>query len=296
MENGIAINIDNLNINDNVNVSVEKKTFEKEDKIQEGNTMSQQENNIPENLQVIGNLKSAMFGGFVKILGFLSQGTGSQDIIYIKEGKLNLVKNAGFLFCDLSIMFDKNDFEIIDPSKSIKLLNLIKGGDEVLFVKDDVNQRYIVSNLIEGNVSTSITLPQPDRSITQEVSKPEIGTLKFRREIENDVVDNIQNAVKTLESQYLKIKLQDNVLISVQTSDDIFEHTFQQPDPNKEAPKVYRVFNPFPITKADEVYLEIHQDEENDKLWIKTLNSIGMVTVEYIEPIETMGEFDALML
>lgn len=242
----------------------------------------------------IGKIKSALFGGLTKILSFLSQGTGTQDIIYIKEGKLSLIKNAGFIYCDLSIMFENNDLELVDPTRSIKLLNLIKGGDEVLFIKDDENSRYLISNLIEGEPSTTITLPQPDRTVVQEVQPPELGELKYSQEIEIEVVDNIQQASKTLESQFLKIEIQkdDFKVISISTSDDIFKHQISQKNGETE---IYKVFNPFPINKPDALYLEVHEDNLGKK-WIRTISSTGMVNIEYSEVIETIGEFDTFML
>jgi len=242
--------------------------------------------------QVIGKIQSAMFGGFTKILSFLSQGTSSQDIIYIKEGKLNLVKNAGYIFCDLSIMFDNNNLELIDPNKSIKLLNLIKGGDEVVFVKDNENTRYLISSLVGDNPSTTISLPQPDQSNNNEVSAPNVGELIFRKEISIDVVDNIQSASKALECAYLKFDLiKDSLeLTCISTSDDIFKQDFN----TNQNTDTFKVFNPFPISKPDEFYLEIHKNGED--VWLKTISITGMVQIEYSEKIETEGEFDSFSL
>jgi len=243
--------------------------------------------------EVIGNLKSALFGGFVKILSFLSQGTGSQDIIYIDNGKLNLIKNAGFIYSDLSTMFGENSLEVIDPSKSIKLLNLIKGGDEVVFVKDDASQRYIISNIVDGVPNTSITLSQPDRSITSTVQRPEIGELKYQTEIDINIVDGIQQASKTLESAFLKLEVNTDTfeIISISTSDDIFR---QQIAPKAENTKTYRVFNPFPINKPDDLFFEVHVN--NGQVWIKTISNIGMVNIDYMELIEEIGDFDTFSL
>ena len=246
-------------------------------------------------MKVVGKIQSAAFGGFTKILSFLAQGTSSQDIIYIKEGKLNLVKNAGYIFCDLSIMFDDNNLEIIDPTKSIKLLSLIKGGDEVLFLKDDSNSRYLISNLVDDKVSTTVSLPQPDHSVNIEVSAPEIGELKFRQELAIDFVDNIQSAIKALESQYLKLELviEDDSfdIVSISTSDDIFK---QELIHTQKETKIFKIFNPFPITKPDEFYFEVHQRE--DELWVKTISYSGMVNIEYLEKIEEESEFDTFSL
>jgi len=254
---------------------------------------------IETSLDVVGKIQSMAFGGFTKILSFLAQGTSSQDIIYIKEGKLNLVKNAGYIYCDLSIMFDDNNLEIIDPTKSIKLLSLIKGGDEVLFLKDDSNSRYLISNLADDKVQTTISLAQPDRSVNIDVSAPEIGELKFRRGLEIDFVDSVQSATKALESQYLKLELiiEDDSydIVSISTSDTVFKQELIQTD--KET-KIFKVFNPFPISKPEELYFAVHKRDNggNDELWIKTISKSGMVDIEYLEKIEEENDFDTFSL
>jgi len=290
MEN-IEIDIDNLNEVNNIdNVNVKSLDEIKEERKPE--PIIEKEVNAEPGSEVVGRIKSSLFGGFTKILSFLSQGTGSQDIIYIKEGKLNLVKNAGFIYCDLSIMFNDNNIELVDPSKSIKLLNLIKGGDEVIFIKDDNNSRYLISNLIEDKVSTTITLPQPDSTFTSDIQAPELGEIKTTVNIDVDNVDNIQNAVKTLEAQYLKLELDsDNNIVSISTSDDIFKHEFIET--SKET-TIYKMFNPFPISKPDELFFEIH--ENDGQKWIRTISHTGMVNIEYMELIEEFGEFDSFTL
>lgn len=155
----------------------------------------------------IGKIQSTLYGGLIKILSFLSAGTTSQDIIHIREGNLNLVKSAGYIYADLSIFFDNHDLDIIDPVKNTRLLNLIKGGDEVMFIKDNTNSRYLITSLVNDNPSTSITLPQAENQNNLQITAPELGELKLRRELEIDLVETIQNASKAVESDYLKFEL-----------------------------------------------------------------------------------------
>jgi len=249
----------------------------------------------PENSEVyqIGKIQSALYGGLIKILSFLSTGTTSQDIIHIREGNLNLVKNAGYIYADLSIFFDAHDLDIIDPTKNTKLLGLIKGGDEVLFVKDNANSRYLITSLINNVPSTSITLPQAETQSGLQISAPELGELKLRRELEIDLVETIQNASKAVESNYLKFELDSKFnIISISTSDDIFKQDFGV-TPDGET-KIYKIFNPFAFTKPDEFYIEFYQN--GNDVWVKTISAIGMVNLEYSEKIEEVGEFDTFAL
>jgi ribosome-interacting GTPase 1 len=245
-----------------------------------------------EGVYQIGKIQSALYGGFIKILSFLSAGTTSQDIIHIREGNLNLVKNAGYIYADLSIFFEDHDLDIIDPTKNTKLLSLIKGGDEVMFVKDNNNSRYLITSLVNNIPSTSITLPQAENQNNMQISAPELGELKLRRELEIDLVETIQNASKAVESDYLKFELDSNYnIISISTSDDIFKQELMT---STEETKVYKIFNPFAFAKPDELYIEFY--ENNGEAWVKTISAIGMVNLEYSEKIEEVGEFDTFAL
>jgi len=249
----------------------------------------------PESTEVyqIGKIQSALYGGLIKILSFLSAGTTSQDIIHIREGNLNLVKNAGYIYADLSIFFDAHDLDIIDPVKNTKLLGLIKGGDDVLFVKDNTNSRYLITSLVNNVPSTSITLPQAETQSGLQISAPELGELKLRRELEIDLVETIQNASKAVESNYLKFELDSKFnIMSISTSDDIFKQEFGVVADGET--KVYKIFNPFAFTKPDEFYIEFYQN--GDDVWVKTISAIGMVNLEYSEKIEEVGEFDTFAL
>jgi hypothetical protein len=250
----------------------------------------------PESNEVyqIGKIQSALYGGLIKILSFLSAGTTSQDIIHIREGNLNLVKNAGYIYADLSIFFDNHDLDIIDPVKNTKLLGLIKGGDEVMFIKDNNNSRYLITSLVNDNPSTSITLPQAENQNNFQITAPELGELKLRRELEIDLVETIQNASKAVESDYLKFELDNDFnIVSISTSDDIFKQEFAVVPEGTET-KVYKIFNPFAFTKPDEFYIEFYQN--GDDVWVKTISAIGMVNLEYSEKIEEVGEFDTFSL
>ena len=244
---------------------------------------------------VVGKVKSSVFGGLVKVLSLLSSGMSSQDILSIKEGKLSTIKGGGFIYSDLSILFDKNDLEIIDPQKSLKLLNLIKGGEEVIFVKDDDYNRYIVSNINKGKPQTTISLPIPEESSKPNLKIPEIGVLKTSIEIDPDIIDTINNSRKIIEAPYFKVKLDEEFnIISISTSDDVFKHIFVNEDDIKGETKEYKLFDVLPVTKPNEFSIEIHQNQ--DQVWVKSISDIGMIQIEYIENIQELNEFDTFSI
>jgi hypothetical protein len=184
--------------------------------------------------EVIGTISSAAYGGFVKILSLLTANSGKTDIISIEEGKLSTISGGGFLYCDLSVLFGENNFDIIDPQYSIKLLKLISGGDQVTFIDDDANSKYLISNLIEGNPQINIKLPKPDPSMNPKITKPNLGECQETvQNIDPDLVNTITSAEKNLESQYFILEIIENSdtnkkeIISISTDQETFKFNFK---------------------------------------------------------------------
>jgi hypothetical protein len=249
--------------------------------------------------KVIGTIKSSSYGGFTKIISLLTGNMGKSDIISIEEGKLSTISGGGFLYCDLGILFGANNFDIIDPQYSIKLMKLITGGDEVTFIDDDSNSRYLISNLVEGHPQITITLPKPDPSMNPKITKPNLGELQEQLEnIDPDLVNTITSAEKNLDSQYFILTIAESkgnkVITSIATDKETFKFQFKDSwasDDTSSEPAQYKLFNPFPIPKPDEIELELHQSESGE-LWIKTISEVGMAQIEYMEKLTPMGLLD----
>jgi hypothetical protein len=253
---------------------------------------------------VIGTITSAAYGGFTKILSLLTSNSGKTDIISIEEGKLSTISGGGFLYCDLSMLFGENNFDIIDPQYSIKLLKLISGGDQVTFIDDDANSRYLISNLVDGNPQINIKLPKPDPSMNPKITKPDLGELQEKVEnIDPDLVNTITSAEKNLESQYFILEIIKNPetsqfeIISISTDQETFKFNFKdswKSDDGQETQK-YKLFNPFPIPKPDEIEFQLYKSGSGE-LWVKTESEVGMAKIEYNEKLTPMGLFDSLSL
>jgi hypothetical protein len=254
--------------------------------------------------EIIGTISSAAYGGFVKILSLLTSNSGKTDIISIEEGKLSTIAGGGFLYCDLSILFGENNFDIIDPQYSIKLLKLISGGDQVTFIDDDANSRYLISNLVDGNPQINIKLPKPDPSMNPKITKPNLGELQEKvHNIDPDLVNTITSAEKNLESQYFILEIMENPengkkeIVSISTDQETFKFNFKDSwEANDGAePSKYKLFNPFPIPKPDEIEFELYQSESGE-LWVKTVSEVGMAKIDYSEKLTPVGLFDSLSL
>ena len=247
----------------------------------------------------IGTISSSSYGGFTKILSLLTSNMGKTDIISIEQGKLSIVSGGGYLYCDLSILFGENDMDIIDPQYSIKLMKLISGGDEVVFIDDVPNDKYLISNKVDGKPLITITLPKPDPSMNPRISKPELGDVG--EELDNinpDLVNTITTAEKNLESQYFILEVNENPntgkpeVISIATDQETFKYNFKdswEADDGQELQK-YKLFNPFPIAKPDSIKFELYK--VNDEYWVKTSSEVGLAHIEYMEKLTPMGIFD----
>jgi hypothetical protein len=253
---------------------------------------------------VIGTITSAAYGGFTKILSLLTANSGKTDIISIEEGKLSTISGGGFLYCDLSMLFGENNFDIIDPQYSIKLLKLISGGDQVTFIDDDANSRYLISNLVNGNPQINIKLPKPDPSMSPKITKPDLGELQEEvLNIDPDLVNTITSAEKNLESQYFILEIIKNPdtekyqIVSISTDQETFKFNFKdswQANDGQE-PQKYKLFNPFPIPKPDEIDFHLYKSS-SEEFWVKTESEVGMAKIEYNEKLTPMGLFDSLSL
>ncbi len=248
--------------------------------------------------KVIGTIKSSAYGGFTKIISLLTGNMGKADIIAIEKGKLSTISGGGFLYCDLSMLFGENNFNIIDPQYSIKLMKLISGGDEVTFVDDDANSQYLVSNLVDGNPQISITLPKPDPTMNPKITEPNLGDLQeVVPDIDPELVNTITTAEKNLDSQFFILSVYEEEgkqkIASITTDHKTFTYNFCNPGDVKTTE--FKLFNPFPIPKPDEIDFELYKSE-SDELWVKTLSEVGMARVEYMEKLNPMGLFDSFQL
>ena len=244
--------------------------------------------NVATNSPIIADISSEIYGAFIKILSFLSQGMGSQDLFFIKEGKLNTKKSVGLIYSDMSKLFQENNIEIIDPANAVKLMSLLKGGEKVLFVKD--NDQYILTTMDNNEPIRSITLPVPDIPANEVINKPEIGEEIVSIEIPVDRIEDAINASKITDSNYFIFTMDDNFnLLSIETQDKSYKDIFKEGQG-----KSYKVFELMLVSKPDTFELKVFKN--GDDIWLKMISDIGLVEIEYLEKIEELSDFDAFTL
>jgi hypothetical protein len=126
-----------------------------------------------------------------------------------------------------------------------------------------------------------------------------LGELQEQLEnIDPDLVNTITSAEKNLDSQYFILTIAESkgnkVITSIATDKETFKFQFKDSwtsDDTSSEPAQYKLFNPFPIPKPDEIELELHQSESGE-LWIKTISEVGMAQIEYMEKLTPMGLLD----
>jgi len=239
----------------------------------------------------IAEIPSALYGAFTKILAFLSQGMSSNDIFFIKDGKLNTKKSAGFIYSDMSSLFNNNSIEIMDPTNAVKLLSLLKGGEKTLFLRDNSENNYIISNIANEEPIRSIVLPIPDINANEVAIKPEIGNLIKEFELDTERVEDAINASKITNSSYFILNFnEDNDLLSIETSNKKYKDIYKKGEPKLSL----KLFDLMLISKPDSYKIKLYK-KDND-YWIQTISDVDLVEIEYMEKVDEISEFDAFML
>jgi len=239
---------------------------------------------------VIADIPSEIYGAFIKILQFLSQGMASNDIFFIKDGKLNTKKTVGFIYSDMTDLFNENSIEIIDPNTAVKLMTLLRGGEKVVFLKDQ--EQYILTTLDNNEPIRSIVLPIPEVQPQDIATKPELGELVKSISIPIDRIEDAINASKVVDSSYFVVSLDNDFdLVSIETQNGKYKDIFKK---DVEDPKKLKLFELMLISKPEEFTLNIYKNGED--IWFQMISDLGLVKIEYLEKVDEFNDFDAFTL
>jgi len=239
-------------------------------------------------MKVIAKINSSVYGGLTKILTFLAKDKESIDSLSIHKGEIFDMTNTGFIYADIKDLFGENSIEFLDPKYSVKLMRLLKGGDEFVFIDDEDNSRYSITN-----ITSSVSIPKSNKGVTS-LKMPTFDTVVSTLDIETDIVANIDDAKKTLESEKVIIELNDtNSKIIGVNIDDNYEYRFDvdyKDDINK-----FSVFNIMPI-KGEGYKYQLLKSSANDELWLRVIVDLTLLEVQYFEKLVPLKSFDAFSL
>ena len=241
--------------------------------------------------EILAELQPARFSAFNKILSFLSQGLSAQDIFYINQGKLTSAKSAGIVYSDMSDLFGENNIEIVDPANAVKLLNLIKGGDKVLFSKDNTENNYVISTIIDNEPERIVTIPVPEFAETDIIKIPELTEIKSF-EIDPIEIEDIINAFKITGADFYILHFNDDFeLLSIELNNKKFKQNIKK----GKSTKKYKIFDLMMISKPDTFKIKISEDKEKN-LWVSTISDIDIVEIYYFEKLQEYSKFEAFTL
>ena len=236
-------------------------------------------------MKTIAVIDPALYGGLNKILSFLAIDKESSDSLAINNGVLVDVVNTGFIRADLRELFAENSIEFLDPVRSTKLMSLLKGGEEFVFLDDEENNKYHITNVI-----SSVSIPKALNSKT--VTIPELNETLATLKIDDKVAGNIADAQKTLAAEKIILELKDDLSAIVGVNiNDVYEYKFDTEYQGET--KKYNLFNFRPIKGSEYTFNIMRKDGE---LWIKTIIDLDLIEVEYYEKLVEASQFNAFTL
>ena len=239
-------------------------------------------------MEIITNINSAVYGGLTKILSFLAKDKESIDSLSINKGEIIDITNTGYIYANIKHLFGEKTIEFLDPKYSVKLMRLLKGGEEFVFIDDDDNCSYTITN-----ITSSVSIPKSTKGVTT-LKIPELDKTVATVDIETDIVSNIDEAKKTLESEKVVIELnKDNTEIIGVNINDNYEYRFNVE--YKDEIKKYNVFNIMPIKGEGYTYAIMQKEGDND-LWLKVTVDLTLLEVHYYEKLIPLSAFSAFSL
>ena len=261
-------------------------------------------NNIKfEGMVELSSFKSAFYGGFRTILEFLSQGAKSEDFLNVKRGVIQLEKFGGFIYCDLNKLFGENDFCIINPAKTSKLMKLIKGGDYVKIFEDEIEKKYLISKIVADRADTKLKIDRADENDIPLDKRgidiyPNFHEKIFETEIELEKVSNVVEAVNTtMVNMIFKINKTTNELISVEAQ-DVYEIILGEETTDDNIIKL-SCRNPFPISRANHIILRIYRNKNENgsdleyQYYVETANDLTITTLLFVESLNEIKDLSA---
>jgi len=231
----------------------------------------------PDNGPIIADIKSAYWGGLLKVLDIVASGTGSDDELNITKGKLIINKNNGILQTDLTSLFNSNTLNLLNPLMQLKILKLITGEDGVRIIEND--NQYIAYNHLNGEYKTvcKINKPSEDLSKIPIVATKLLDTdLKHTENINLDTLTMLTTAHSNLGNYNYTVIIDATTheLININIDGKIGENFRAQTGRETIELKVQELF---PANKPTECILKVYKIGE--EFHIETITNIGITSL-----------------
>lgn len=240
-------------------------------------------------LQNIGNCKTANWGGFMKILEFISKDLSKEEIIIIDKGTLDTNRDGSFIHCDMKNILGEVSLNITSPSVSTKKLKIIKGGELVQIFKEDATNSYIFCNIENGKILTRVKTRFASAEADSFSTAPTLPAPIYQKEIssnDKEVLKTIisgKSADENDEPYRFGFSRANNTLVSVGVGKD-FTHFFQ--DSSIEVDE-YKVYYPFPVSNMDSCIIRLYKTEDKG-IWLQTVSNVDFASIVCTEKIEVI--------
>lgn len=172
-----------------------------------------------EDKKIVAVISPANYDNMIKILQVLTK-EKSDDAIIIRQSTITQSQSDCIIEANMaSVLKNKNgelvDLDIINPKKYIKLLEQFKSQDDIYFIDDKENSRFIVTN---GEVR--LFLPKQDTNITNQIAQNfDMSNAQSicAFEVDKDIRRIIKNLAK--DQDYIDFLLQDNIVKAIHIPD-----------------------------------------------------------------------------
>jgi hypothetical protein len=172
-----------------------------------------------EDKKIVAVISPANYDNMIKILQVLTK-EKSDDAIIIRQSTITQSQSDCIIEANMaSVLKNKSgelvDLDIINPKKYIKLLEQFKSQDDIYFIDDKENSRFIVTN---GEVR--LFLPKQDTNITNQIAQNfDMSNAQSicAFEVDKDIRRIIKNLAK--DQDYIDFLLQDNVVKAIHIPD-----------------------------------------------------------------------------
>lgn len=234
------------------------------------------------NIEIIGEFKTNYYGGFIKIIEFLSNNTSRDDMVVIQNGSLVASSStSGTIEANMETLFGKNNFRIADPQNNLKRLKLCRGGDLITIVKlNDLNKYKIISS-DNGVILIELLIPIPVIENQSKITPATLGKKLSTINIPLEVVATLIQAKKTYDAPFFTFILDDKTfeVVAIETTEE-FRYNFKD---TNEPVTHWKVFDPFPVLKSDQIVISIYEGKET--LILESISVSPLTDIIYKEPI-----------
>lgn len=163
--------------------------------------------------KILVSFPPAKFDTFVKVLELFNKSTES-----IKIQSSNIIQKFGpaVASADVSTLFDNQeiDIEIMKPSKYIKLFKNFRNNEDVKFIEDNTNNRYIITN-----DEIKLFLPKQAMASDGDTLMPDFEDSESLFEIKIDKETAKQLISLSSGSNYVEYLIQDDKLKGIHVPD-----------------------------------------------------------------------------